>query len=316
MFLLERFLNQETAIERQQKKSGTHIPDYGTPASHTPHLTNDLFLANRDIYMSKHNRYAPYPTHTHQFLELNYIVEGTCRQEINGMPYTLHKGDILLLDAGSSHQIDALKADDIMVNLVFKDTQISLQTLEQLHGKNSIVYQFLLKSHTHLNSEGNFLLLRSAQIERAHTLLQQMMVEYFDPKPFSKEILSHSLTILLFELARSLPTLDELVQTSRDPYVQTLQLIDEQYQTLTLTEAAAQLNFNKNYLSNLVKEKSRLTFTELLNQKKLMSAKLLLESTDLSIETIVSRVGYSNKTYFYRKFKEEFGMLPSKVREK
>lgn len=315
MFLLRDYLQQETAIERAQKKSGTHIPDYGRTNTTTPHLTNDLFLSNREVYMSKHNRYAPYPRHTHQFLELNYIVQGSCDQVINGTPYTFHNGDLLLMDVGSSHQISALQAEDLMVNIVFKDSQISLQTLEQLHGRNSLVYQFLLKSHAHLNSEENFLILRQEQLKRAPGILEQMMTEYFDPHSFSQDILTHYLAILLLDLARSLPTIDNVVQTSHDPYLQTLKLIDEQYQTLTLTQAADNLRFNKNYLSNLIKERSGVTFTHLLNQKKIMTAKLLLTSTDLPIEAIAIQVGYSNKTYFYKKFKEETGQLPSQLRQ-
>ncbi len=47
-----------------------------------------------------------------------------------------------------------------------------------------------------------------------------MLNEYFDPKPFSNQILEHYLSILLFELARSLPTLDTApCDTFVDPYV-------------------------------------------------------------------------------------------------
>ena len=58
---LTDFLHQETKIERQQKKTGIFVPDFSEMKNQTPHLTNDLFFHNRDIYISKHNRYAPYP---------------------------------------------------------------------------------------------------------------------------------------------------------------------------------------------------------------------------------------------------------------
>lgn len=65
------YLTLETDIETKQKETGKHIPDYDNQNADLPRLTNDLFLANRSIYISKHNRYASYPKHTHQFLELN-----------------------------------------------------------------------------------------------------------------------------------------------------------------------------------------------------------------------------------------------------
>ena len=304
------YLTLETAIESQQKETGKHIPDYDSQKADLPRLTNDLFLANRSIYISKHNRYAPYPKHTHQFLELNYVLKGQCQQIINDTPYTFYEGDILLMDAGSAHAID------LLINIVFKDTQISLKNLEELQGQNSILYQFLLKSHTHIQSAENFIVLRSDKTNKSKNIIELMLNEYFDPKPFSNQILEHYLSILLFELARSLPTLSDTVRATNDPYVQVLELIDQEYSTLTLAQAAKHLNFNKNYLSNLIKEKGNATFTELLNQKKLMIAQLLLKSTNFSIEKICQTVGYSNKTYFYKQFQEKFGKLPSQIRNK
>ena len=308
------YLTRETDIETRQKETGKHIPDYDNQNADFPRLTNDLFLANRSIYISKHNRYAPYPKHTHQFLELNYVLQGQCQQIINDTPYTFYEGDILLMDAGSAHAIEALGEDDLLINIVFKDTQISLKNLEELQGQNSILYQFLLKSHTHIQSAENFIVLQSDKTNKSKNLIELMLNEYFDPKPFSNQILEHYLSILLFELARSLPTLGDTVRDANDPYVQVLELIDQEYSTLTLAKAAKELNFNKNYLSNLIKEKGNATFTELLNQKKIMIAQLLLKSTNFSIEKICQTVGYSNKTYFYKQFQNQFEKLPSQVR--
>ena len=308
------YLTKETDIETKQKKTGKHIPDYDSRYAGLPRLTNDLFLANRSIYISKHNRYAPYPKHTHQFLELNYVLQGQCQQIINDTPYTFYEGDILLMDAGSAHAIEALGEDDLLINIVFKDTQISLKNLEELQGQNSILYQFLLKSHTHIQSAENFIVLQSDKTNKSKNLIELMLNEYFDPKPFSNQILEHYLSILLFEFARSLPTLGDTVRDANAPYVQVLELIDQEYSTLTLAKAAKELNFNKNYLSNLIKEKGNATFTELLNQKKIMIAQLLLKSTNFSIEKICQTVGYSNKTYFYKQFQNQFGKLPSQVR--
>ena len=111
-------------------------------------------------------------------------------------------------------------------------------------------------------------------------------------------------------MARNLPEIKKDSFEEHSPYLQVLNLIDTQYQKLTLNEAAIQLNFNKNYLSNLIKEKSGKTFTELINQKKLQKAQLLIQSTRLPINEISHIVGFSNRTYFYRKYLNFFGHKP------
>ena len=142
------------------------------------------------------------------------------------------------------------------------------------------------------------------------------MIEYFFPRTFSSTIISHYLSILLYELARQLPIEQDSSHTEDEPspLVRTLALIDTEYQSITLQMAAKRLNFNKNYLSNMIKLKSGDTFTGLVTKKRLMKAKLLLQTTELPISSIHQMVGISNKTFFYKKFKEEYGQLPSEVR--
>ena len=104
--------------------------------------------------------------------------------------------------------------------------------------------------------------------------------------------------------------------SKKDPFYEVLQLIDAEFTTLTLDAASKRLNFNKNYLSNMIKKRSGQTFTELLNEKRLLKANLLIESTEIPILTILTEVGFSNKTYFYTCYKNRFHCLPSEVRKK
>ncbi len=104
--------------------------------------------------------------------------------------------------------------------------------MEELQGQNSILYQFFLKSHTHIQSAENFIILRSGKTTK--NLIELMLNEYFDPKPFSNQIFEHISKYFLSELARSLPTLGDTVRDANDPYVQVLELIDQEYSTLTL----------------------------------------------------------------------------------
>lgn len=71
---LDQLLFAKTEHEILQEKQG-FVADYLDiqSASHTPKLSQQFFFQNKDIFMSKHSRYAPYPEHTHQFLEINYI---------------------------------------------------------------------------------------------------------------------------------------------------------------------------------------------------------------------------------------------------
>ncbi|HFI0700921.1 TPA: helix-turn-helix domain-containing protein [Streptococcus suis] len=315
---LDQLLFAKTEHELLQEKQG-FVADYLDiqSASHTPKVSQQFFFQNKDIFMSKHSRYAPYPEHTHQFLEINYVYRGHCRQRINDQLFDLKEGDILLMDVESRHSIEALGDEDILINILFQNKGVSINWLKQLQGENSLLYQFLLSDSSQHFKRNNFLLLHTEEDTPVRQIVLEMMTEYFLPQDFSQQMLKHYLPLFFYHLARLLPTVEKTVdlQLEESTYAQVLKIIDREYATIGLAELAQRLNFNKNYLSNLIKTESGQTFTQLVNQRKLMKAQLLLKTTQLPIQEIALSVGFSNKTYFYDKYKETFGHGPKVERK-
>ncbi|EQB9249278.1 helix-turn-helix domain-containing protein, partial [Listeria monocytogenes] len=123
------------------------------------------------------------------------------------------------------------------------------------------------------------------------------------------------------ELVRKCDTYlaDDLTKTqsaNTSTMLEVIKLIESNYRTITLTNAADTLGYNKNYLSNFIKKNTNFTFTELVNKQKMLAANLLIETTSTPIELIIEKVGFSNKTYFYSLYKKTFNLLPSEVRNK
>lgn len=316
---LLKMLKSETVIEKEQREKRVFVPDFEDVENPTPpyapKLRSNLFFKNKDVYISKHNRFASYPEHSHEFIELNYQLNGTSEQMINGEKHILCAGDLLLLDMGSVHSIASLGEDDILLNILFSNKMISLDWLREVSTTDSILYKILLTTNSLTEETTNFLIFRNNKETHLQNILEQMIREYVFSQPFSNQIISNYLPILLYELSRQFPIDYNLFNTStNDPFIQVLEIIDTESEYITLDEISNRLSYNKNYLSNLIKDKSGSTFTQLLNEKKLMKAQLLIESTEMPINMISSIVGFSNNTYFYKKYKEFFNVLPSEHR--
>lgn len=118
MKTITNYLLKETQQEKEQKALGGFIADI--PEISDLPTGRCSFFQNKDIYISKHSRYAKYPEHSHNFLELNHMVHGTCQQVINGELITLNAGDLLLMDVDSIHSIHALNEEDINCNIFSK----------------------------------------------------------------------------------------------------------------------------------------------------------------------------------------------------
>lgn len=316
---LLKMLKSDTVIEKEQREKRVFVPDFEDVENPTPpyapKLRSNLFFKNKDVYISKHNRFASYPEHSHEFIELNYQLNGTSEQLINGEKHILCAGDLLLLDMGSVHSIASLGEDDILLNISFSNKMISLDWLREVSTTDSILYKILLTTNSLTEETTNFLIFRNNKETHLQNILEQMIREYVFSQPFSNQIISNYLPILLYELSRQFPIDYNLFNTStNDPFIQVLEIIDTEFEYITLDEISNRLSYNKNYLSNLIKDKSGSTFTQLLNEKKLMKAQLLIESTEMPINMISSIVGFSNNTYFYKKYKEFFNVLPSEHR--
>lgn len=309
--------------EKAQRETGNFIMDYPkksfTEENGEMNLLNQYFFKNKDIWVSKHNRYADYPYHSHQFLELNYMLSGTCTQVIEGKEEQLEEGELLLLDTGCHHSIKATGDQDILINILFRDKNINLNWLAEIKKQNSLVYDFLLNSAANEHSFRKYIIFKSTHIPHIQQILDQIITEYFRNEAFSTKIITFYLPILFTELVRKCDTYlseDTLSSSSETIVLSALKLIEKDYRDITLSSAAKELGYNKNYLSNVIKLKTGSTFTKLVNKQKIFVADLLIESTTLPISEIIEQVGFQNKTHFYHLYKEAYQILPQDRRQK
>ena len=83
---------------------------------------------------------------------------------------------------------------------------------------------------------------------------------------------------------------------------------------LYLHELAEELNLSRRQTERIIKRLFGMTFTELVNRRRLTAAKQLLRHTQLSAAEIAGKVGYPDQNYFYRRFSAAFSMTPGEYR--
>lgn len=85
---------------------------------------------------------------------------------------------------------------------------------------------------------------------------------------------------------------------------------------LTRGEVAGAVYLNEEYFSKLFKKEMGCGFKDYLVMEKMQYARHLLESTNLSIGLVGSKVGYENFSWFSKAFVKNTGMSPSEYRKK
>ncbi|RDC50517.1 helix-turn-helix domain-containing protein, partial [Acinetobacter sp. RIT592] len=95
-----------------------------------------------------------------------------------------------------------------------------------------------------------------------------------------------------------------------------LRNIEKNYsKDLNLKEISETYNINSIYLGQLFQKETGILFSDYLNNFRVNKAKNLLVETSLKAAEIGELVGYANKNYFYRKFKDIVGITPSEWRK-
>lgn len=86
-------------------------------------------------------------------------------------------------------------------------------------------------------------------------------------------------------------------------------------ENITLTVFSEKHNISAGHLSNLLKERLGMSFSEYITAKRVQKAKELLADERLSVEKVANEVGYKDYFYFTKVFKKAVGISPSKYRK-
>ena len=103
---------------------------------------------------------------------------------------------------------------------------------------------------------------------------------------------------------------------SKDTVQKMLDIIGKKDGCTTLEEIGGLLYMNKHYLCHLFKEKTGVTLSAYLADKKWEKGCSLLKNTSYSVGSIAEMCGFSSSPSFTRFFKEKSGMSPVTYRKK
>ena len=84
---------------------------------------------------------------------------------------------------------------------------------------------------------------------------------------------------------------------------------------MNLKTLAYKYHMNASYLGQIFQKEVGCSFAQYLSDKKNGIAKDLILNTNMKINDIARQVGYPDTSYFYRKFKQCYGVSPASLRE-
>lgn len=272
-----------------------------------------LLASGRLITLRPHTRFAHFPEHSHNYVEVVYMCAGSTTQIANGKKIELHPGELLFFGQGARQEILPAGENDIAVNFIILP-QFFDKVLEMLDADRTPLHQFIVDSLGGSGENTNYLHFRVSDVLPIQNLVENLIWTLLrGAAPNRRSICQTTMGLIFMEL---LNHTDRLASgtTEEAAIVKVLRYIEENYPTASLTEIAATLHYDLYWLSREIKRRTGKTYKALLQEKRLTQAAYFLEHTTLPVDEIGQAVGYSNLSYFHRIFQEKYAATPKKYR--
>jgi len=222
---------------------------------------------------------------------------------------TVREGDCYIGQPFSGYALrgDSEGDDIIMIGVHIKKEAFFREYLPAL-SMDADMFRFFLDPQTDRFSD-EFIHLSFEHSSPVRTLLELMVMEYADKKADTQLILKPMVLSLFMHIARRYRLEKPDISADTLPG-KIVQYINSHPESVTLREIADHFSYHPNYISTLLHQELGKTFSQIVVEKRMDRAVILLKGTTLSIEEIAAMLGYSNHSNFYKAFKEYYGKTP------
>lgn len=266
------------------------------------------------IDVRTHTRFVHFPSHRHNYIEVLYVCEGKLTNIIDGKQVCIQKGELLFLNQFTHHEILPAGENDIVINFMILPE--FFDTVYTMAGSNNPLADFLVNVLRQDEEKGEYLHFKVAEVLQIQNLLENIIYSLVTGKGDQNRINQTTMGLIFLYLIDSVQYVEMRLPNQYENMIAmtTLDYIEQNYSQATLTELCEKLHLPMHTLSKMIKKNTGFNFKELLQRKRLNKAVELMCDTDMAINDIILTVGYENKSYFHRVFKERYQMTPRAFR--
>lgn len=243
------------------------------------------------------------PMHLHKELELCVVLSGSCRVSTDRQGVEAGPGEVLLFDAGSSHELCASGVPARLLTL-----QISNSFCARFYPQIRSIRFGCRGLSACLLPE------RLTALRRAMLLALRAYLRDTPEAPFAcMAQVNEIFAILLSDTPyRVLSDTENMTQTrNAERMHRILHYLETHYsEPVRLSEIAEREGLTQTYLSHLFREQLHIPFQDYLARLRLEAAMLLLRQSDTTLTDAAYACGFSDPKYLNRSFQKNLGMSP------
>ncbi len=268
---------------------------------------------DRMIGVRRHEERFTEDLHSHDFIEIIYIRDGEVDEYVDNVKYSVKRGDMIFINRGAQHAFTTESG--------FWDTEIFFSPKVVEDGIITPQNALALLSLTAFNEmrkdqNGGIISFRGEERKEVEFILSAMVNEYNNSLVSSQSVIASYLSILFTKMLRK-AEMAEGDSIINDVWQDLKRYIEENSEKhMTLASLATKSFYNPSYFSRVFKQKFGASPTEYIRECRINRALELLQHEDLSVDEIISKVGFTDRSSFYHSFAKRTGLTPAEYRAK
>jgi len=268
--------------------------------------------------------------HQHNFIEIMYVLEGTVKQHFEDHSILCHAGQCCILNQSMKHREDTSTnfkvvfltlSPDFLTKLIQQD--LILDSKKTLSNHQCKIYQFFQKN---LKQEFEKEFLDFFPITDTSDFLPAIDQIFHTIVDETKDMLPGSWYMVSSMIIRFFAYLENPIYYAMNQislsgnreevlFNQISLLLEANNGRISRNKLEEQMHYNADYLNWIIKKHTGKSLVKYGQTFYLQEAGNLLINTDLTISEIIRELGFSNRSYFYRIFKEKYNMSPMDYRK-
>lgn len=254
-------------------------------------LNKQLLLGTGSIMASKKSISGKYFPHFHEFYEIEYVIKGNGRFNVNGKDGTFTDGTLFFITPIDHHSVETDGAE--IINIMFSEELVNFQSIAPFLRPDS--EKFILTS------------------EKSRPFFEIILNEIIE----NKDNVGFSTSLIECLLKKSAELLSEAGNGNKYSNCSKIHsyIINNYRSKITLSTAQATIGLTPTYISALFKKEMKVGFKEYLNSLRLEYAKKLLLYTEKTVRQIAEESGFDDLPNFIKRFKAYSGTTPTEFRK-
>ncbi len=239
-------------------------------------------------------------------------LEGSASYNLDTVEHTINPGDIIIVNPGQVidgyKQRPGSKGIGLMVS-----NRFAYEVMSGVHDISSLFTFSRLHPVFHLTEEELSNLLACLDLLKMKVNNERHL--------FRRDIVRSLLQAVIYDMGETIARIQNRPETKKTRaesiYIDFMTLVERDFRIeRRVSQYAQALHITPKYLAETIKNVSKRTPNDWIDDYVVMELRVLLKNTNLSIKEIAEKMHFPNQSFLGKYFKEHVGMSPSEYRKR